>query len=566
MSTMPPDDPPGAVAPGGADAGALRLAAIDIGTNSIHMAVARASGPAGFDVIDREREVVQIGRGSFASGRLRADAVRRAVEALARCVQIARRHQVDHIVCTATAAVREARNGGDFLQAAREVAGVRPRVIPAEEEGRLIYLAVKSALRLDERPALIVDIGGGSVQLVVGDRDRVRLAMSAPLGALRLSETRPTEDPPSRRDLQGLRRAIRREGRPALEAVAAHAPVRVYGSSGAIHALAQAASWSERGVPLEQINGHALSVAALGRLVRRLQRMSLAEREKLQGLDAKRAEIILPGALVLAHVLETVGADGITLSDYGLREGLVTDYLRVHAREVSSLQQVEDLRLRSVLELLSKFQINERHARHVAHLAVSLFDGLARLHRLGAAERDLLRFAALLHDVGAVIGYDGHGEHSAYIIRHGGLRGLSSTELGTVAMVAKYHGQRRPKRRRDDDYAALGRPRRRAVRWLAAILRLAEGLDRSHYQLVRSVRVRRRPGRIAVLLATRRDARLERWAARRRTGLLERLSGARVTVRIDRASEAARRVRRPARPTAARGLRLVRGRESRRSG
>src|SRR5689334_16532201 len=177
------------------DATGLRIAAIDIGTNSIHLVVARPIGAANSEVVDREREVVQIGRGSFATGRLQSVAILRTAEALARFTDLARRQRVDRILCTATAAVREARNGGDFLRRARELASITPRVIPPEEEGRLIYLAVRSAIALDAEPALILDIGGGSVQLVVGDRERLMHVASVPLGALRLTETMLDSDP-----------------------------------------------------------------------------------------------------------------------------------------------------------------------------------------------------------------------------------------------------------------------------------------------------------------------------------------------------------------------------------
>jgi exopolyphosphatase/guanosine-5'-triphosphate,3'-diphosphate pyrophosphatase len=357
---------------------------------------------------------------------------------------------------------------------------------------------------------------------------------------LRLTEMLLDSDPPARRDLQRLRRQIRKHARDALAGVLALKPGRVYGSSGSIHALAQIAHVQETGTTIGHINGHFLATDALARVTRRLQRMTLAERERLEGLDAKRAEIIVPGAMVLLHVLEEAGADGITMSDFGVREGLVTDYILSHAREVSSLQKVDDLRLRSVLELLTKFQVNERHARHVARLALQLFDGLRSVHGLEVGDRDLLQYAALLHDVGAVIGYDGHGDHSYYIIRNGNLRGLSAEEVEVVATVARYHGQRRP-RKGDRAYASLPRPRRRAVKWMAALLRIAEGLDRSHYQLVRELRIARRGRRVAILVAARRDARLELWAARRRTGLLEKLLDDRVTVKLDPAVEAARR-------------------------
>lgn len=507
----------------------MLIAAIDIGTNSIHMVIARATGPASFEVVDREREVVQIGRGSFRHGRLRSDAMHGTLETLARFVALARRHQVDRVVCTATAAVREARNGGAFIRAARLSTGVMPRVIPTEEEGRLVYLGVKSALQLDSAPALILDIGGGSVQFVVGDRDRLLLARSVPLGALRLTQLMLPSDPPARGDLQRLRRHLRSEARAPLEAVAELGPVRVYGSSGTIHALAETAHRADTGASDIHLNGHVLTLESLSRLTRRLVRMNRAEREGLPGIDATRAEIIVPGALLLLHVMETLGAPAITVSDFGVREGLVTDYLASHAREVSTLEHVESLRLRSVLALLTKFFPESRHSQHVARLALRLFDETADLHGLDRQARELLQYAGLLHDVGAVIGYDGHGAHSYYIIRNGNLRGLTADEIALVANVARYHGKPRP-RKRDEGFGALPAGQRRTVEWLAALLRIAEGLDRSHYQLIPDLRVRRRGHDIAIVVETRGDARLELWAARHRTELLGRLMEGRVRI------------------------------------
>lgn len=526
----------------------MRIAAIDIGTNSIHMVIARAVHHTEFAVLDRERDVVQVGRGSFRSGRLRRAAIQRTVEALRRFVQLARRHQVDRILCTATAAVREARNGGEFLQAARKASGIGPRVIPASEEGRLIYYAVKAALHLDERPSLIVDIGGGSVQLVAADRDRLHRVVSLPLGALRLTETLLEHEPPTDREIERLRRVIRRRVRDGLRQLETRRFSRLIGCSGAIHALAHVVSWGERGEGVRQINGHVLQAGALAAQVERLLGMNEAQRERLPGLDARRAEIIVPGALVLAEILRATQASSITLSDFGVREGLVTDYLLRHSREVSALEPVDDLRLRSVLGLLARFEADGPHPRHVAHLALRLFDGLRPWHGLGDAERDLLRFSALLHDVGSVVGYDGHAEHSAYIIRNGSLRGLREDEVEKVALIARYHGKTRPRRKRDVQYAALDRASRRTVKWLSALLRVAEGLDRSHYQLVQDVSVHRRGERFALVATVSRDAQLELWAGRGRLGTLARLLGADVRIGVAAAAgvSAARRAPAPA--------------------
>ena len=510
----------------------MRIAAIDIGTNSIHMVIAQARSLTGFEVIDRERDVVQVGRSSFESGRLRRDAMQRAALALRRFVQLARRQQVDKIVCTATAAVREAANGGEFLQLCRELSGISPRVIPAEEEGRLIYLAVRSALRLEDGPTLIVDIGGGSMQLALGDREKLSSVVSAPLGALRLTELLLTQDPPSPRELARLQRVIRRGVREAFRRLGEPKHVNVYGSSGSIHALAHAANAFLRRPRIAQVNGHFLRAETLVRLTNRLVRMPLAQRERLPEIDERRAEILVPGALVLTEILRRARATGITLSDFGLREGLVTDYLEHHVREVVELDRVDDLRMRSVLGLVAKFGPKGPHPAHVARLSLQLFDALSTEHGLGPEARELLHYAALLHDIGAGIGYDGHAQHSYYVIRNGNLRGMSANEVEIVANVARYHGKARP-RKRDDAFGGLRKPARNMVRWLAAILRIAEGLDRSHYQLVRDLRVVKRGEGFSLLVRTRRDANLELWAARRRVRALEKLLGGAVRVAID---------------------------------
>jgi exopolyphosphatase/guanosine-5'-triphosphate,3'-diphosphate pyrophosphatase len=508
----------------------LRIAAIDIGTNSIHMVIADAAAGEAFAVLDREREVVQVGRGSFMDRRLRGDAMRRTAAALRRFVQLARRHAVDRILCTATAAVREARNGGDFLRLARHESGISPRVIPNEEEGRLIHLAVQGALQLDARPALIVDIGGGSVQLVHVRGSELLKVVGVPLGALRLAETRLEHDPPSERELEGLRGHVRKLVRAALETLGEPAPEVVYGSSGSIHALAGVAHWAERGRGLPQLNGHVLELSALAELTRRIEVMPREEREGLPGIDAARAEILVPGAIVLEQVLRLADARSITLSDYGVREGLVTDWIRRHAQELSTLEAAGDLRMRSVLGLLARFHPDSGHARHVAALSLRLFDEFQRWHGLEAREREWLHFAALLHDLGSAVAYDGHAQHSAYIIRNGGLRGLTAEEIDIVASIARHHGGSRPRRRRDEVFAALPKRARRAVRWLSALLRVAEGLDRSHYQLVRDLRVRRRGDTLVIVVDTGRHAQLELWAGRRRAVDLARLLGHEVTV------------------------------------
>jgi exopolyphosphatase/guanosine-5'-triphosphate,3'-diphosphate pyrophosphatase len=531
----------------------VRIAAIDIGTNSIHVVVAEATAHGGFDVLDREREVVQVGRGSFAGGRLRADAIARTADSLARFVALARSLGAERVICTATAAVREAKNGGEFVRAARQAAGVTPRVIPAREEGRLIWLGVRNALELPDEPVLLLDIGGGSLQLVVCTRDRMLKVVSLPLGALRLAELRPLGDPPDPAALARLTRHVRRTLEESVASIAAFAPRRAYGSSGSIHALAHVLRHFDGGPPLRHVNGRRLERKSIERVTRTLEGMSLAERLRLPGLDAARAEILIPGAIVLVQALRAFDLDVLTVSDFGVREGLLADYIIRHAKEIERLDPVEDLKLRSVLRLLARFRGDEPHARHVAALALGLFDAFRREHGLDDEVRRLLQYAGLLHDIGSVIGHDEHTEHSYYIIRNGNLRGLSADEVEVVATVARYHGKARP-RKSDRAFAALTLDERDTVRWLAALLRIAEALDRSQYQLVRGVRVTRAGMVVTIRAAAREDARLEVWAARQRTRLLARLLGRRVRVILEPVPASPRASRSPAAPSARRSV------------
>jgi exopolyphosphatase / guanosine-5'-triphosphate,3'-diphosphate pyrophosphatase len=306
-------------------------------------------------------------------------------------------------------------------------------------------------------------------------------------------------------------------------------PGRAYGSSGSIHALAHVTEHLEGRSPLAQMNGHVLTRPDLERTVERLAKMTLGERVKLPGIDPFRAEMVVQGGVVLLVILEEMGLDAITMSDFGVREGLLADYIATHGREITTVDAVTDLRLRSVLGLVDRFGGDAVHARHVSDLALTLYDDLIREHCLDEDARRLLHYAALVHDVGSSIGHEKHAQHSYYIVKNGNLRGLSAEEVEVVALVARYHGRRRPKKK-DDGYGSLRKRRRRTVLWLAALLRIAEALDRSQYQLVKEVRALPAKGRLRIQVSARGDARLEVWAARQRTRLLSRLLKSRVQV------------------------------------
>lgn len=504
----------------------MKIAAIDIGSNSIHMIIASVTAGADheFTVIDREKDMVKLGAGCFAGGRLTAEAVATGLRSLRNFAKLCERHGVEEVLATATSAVREARNGGAFLDEVERQTGIEVRVISGEEEARLIYLAVRSAIDLRGRRALAIDIGGGSVELVVGDANRLIAAESAKLGVLRLRDLFVKEDPIPKKERRRLVEHVRKVAAAPIERVRKAGFDVVVGASGTILALGALAR-ARAGKPLpDQVSNETVSAADLARTVDWLAELPLAEREKVPGLDPHRADTIVAGGILLGELLAMAGAKEIVLCGRALREGLILDYLDRNVAHIRDSEQVPDLRRRSVLDLARRSETSGRllpHGRHVARLALSLFDQLAPLHGMGPVERQILEFAALVHDVGERISFERHERHTHYLVRNADLRGFTREEVELIALVARYHRGGTPKRRHPD-FGALGKRARRTVRRLAAILRVADGLDRSHFQVVRGVRVTPGKKKIVIGVETADDAELEVFTARRKARLFER--------------------------------------------
>jgi exopolyphosphatase / guanosine-5'-triphosphate,3'-diphosphate pyrophosphatase len=499
----------------------MRIAAIDIGTNSIHMIVVRIRPDLSFEVIDREKEMVRLGAGGLDGRELTPSAMAAALQTLSRFRRLADSHQVDEIIAAATSAVREAENGGDFMATVRRETGVRVRVISGTEEARLIHRAAGYGVDMSEGPAVVIDIGGGSVEITLGTAHRMAAARSFKAGVIRLTERFVKTDPLAPRDERRLVRYIRRETRDFVRDVARRGYARVFGTSGTILSLGSIAASVGRAADARNLRVHARSVH---RLRKRLTALTLDERLKVPGLDPRRADLAVAGIVLLDTLLQDLDADAITLCDLALREGLVLDYIQKNSAHIRKVERIPDVRRRSVVELAERCNYHADHARQVARLALALFDQTRAIHGLGAREREWLELAALLHDIGMHIGHEDHHRHSAYLIRNGGLRGFEPAEIETMALVARYHRLAPPKKSHPE-YGALRASQRKIVKNLAAILRLAEGLDRSHAQVVRNLDVHDRESHLAVQLATTGDAELELWAAARHAKPLSRVLG-----------------------------------------
>jgi exopolyphosphatase / guanosine-5'-triphosphate,3'-diphosphate pyrophosphatase len=513
------------------------LAAIDIGTNSFHMVVARVGsapdeGAGSFEVIAREKEMVRLGSGSGDMKRLAPDAIDRGVAALTRMARIAAIHDAD-LHAVATSAVREAENAHEFLDRARREAGVEVDVISGVEEARLIHLGVLQAVPVFDRRLVLVDIGGGSTEILVGERGETLTAGSLKLGAIRLTRRFFRTDRLHPGAVESCRRAIRSTLAPMEREVARTGFDVAVVSSGTAEAVV-AMAIARRGEPTPRTyNNASVTAEEISAVVGALVAAETVDgRRRLPGMDAGRADIILGGALILDEVVHRLGAEEVVFSDYALREGALLDALA--RRRGATLHHLRDLRRRSVVSLASTMDDEPEHSERTAALALELFDATARWHGLDDAWRELLEAAALLANVGQAVSHSEHHKHSYYVIRHSDrLAGFTDHEVELIALVARYHRKSAPKLKHVE-FARLRDEDREAVSTLAGILRVAIALDRSHAGPVDHVRVVSANGagplQVQVVGRPGADLSLELHTGAERKDLLERMLGHRIDV------------------------------------
>ncbi len=500
----------------------LRLAAIDIGTNSLHMVVVEVTRSVGFKILSSEKDLTRLGSAALVRHVLTRSAMQHTLTVLGRYLRVARNLECDRIRAYATSAVRESINGGDFVQAAKSQLGLNIRVISSQEEARLIYLAVRQAVDMVDSSALVVDIGGGSAEFIIGDSQKAAMLESRKLGASRLTQRFIAHDPPGRGEIRALEKHIHHELKDIIKRTRKLSPAKFIGTSGTMENLA-AMCLARHG---QDVIRHRVLTEIrredFETLYRRLLNMDQKDRLDLSGLDPGRADQIVAGAVLVKYLFDELDIPVIEVSDRAMREGMIIDYMQTHWPRIRLSVEVTDPRRRSVVELGRRCNFDEAHHQQVAWLAVSLFDRLLPLHKLRRQYRELLEFAALMHDIGWHIGHSGHHKHSLYLIKNGDLSGFSPRELEIMANTARYHRRSEPKKSHPD-YMALPPPDRKIVDQLSAILRLAEALDRGHYGNVRDLRIIRRKGTVGVVVQTAFDPELELWAARHKCECFEML-------------------------------------------
>jgi exopolyphosphatase/guanosine-5'-triphosphate,3'-diphosphate pyrophosphatase len=498
----------------------MRIAAIDIGTNSVHMIVVRVRPDFSFEIIDREKEMVRLGAGGLDGRKLTHEAMTAALAALSKFERLASSHQVDAVLAAATSATREAENGGEFLKAIERQTGIRPRIITGTDEARLIHMAAVYGVDTP-KPAVVIDIGGGSVEITLGSGQSVTYARSFKIGVIRLTERFVTSDPLSGRDERRLVEHIGQQVDRYVSHMVEAGFDRVIGTSGTILSLGSVATALDKDQVPTELRNLRVPAKSIKRVRKLVTRLELEKRLRVPGLDPRRADLVVAGSVLLDTLLRKLGTDEITLCDLALREGLVLDYIHEHRSEIARVDRYPDVRRRSTIELAERCNWEQAHSRQVARLALRMFDDTQSLHGLGDREKEWLEYAALLHDVGNHISYERHHRHSYYLIKNGDLRGFEPEEIEVIALVARYHRRAEPKRSHQG-YRDLDQPLRRTVRVLSALLRLAEALDRSQNTIVRDLSIRERgDSELALQLEAAGDGELEVWAANRQVDSLE---------------------------------------------
>ena len=519
----------GRVALGRVGCTSMLLGAIDVGTNSIHLIVVEMDPRFGTSrTILKAREMVRLGGGeALARGYLGKKAIGRGVAAIAKFAESARVAGAVDIRAVATSAVREASNRDEFLAAVRASSGVEIEVLDDVEEARLIHLGVSRGFPLAGRTACIFDIGGGSTEFIVGDEERAYFLHSVRVGSLRLFEEYLGEERSSAGGYRELDRHLRAALAPVALQIADYRFDTLIGTSGTVLGLA-ALDAAHFGYPQQRVHGYVLRLERLRELHDAMAKLSPLERRKMPGMNARRSDIIVAGAAIVIAVLEMLGRTELVVSERALREGIVVDYLE---RNIAVARKIGDERTRRFDEahaLARRFGQMGVHETHVAGLALQLFDALLDVHRFEPADRDVLFAAALVHDVGRAIAASAHHKHGAYVVRNAGLPGWRAEEVETIASIVRYHRKSPPKPTHPEWIAATPAMRVK-IEGLAALLRIADGLDRRHLGVVGKITVRKQPGALVVEVDALQDVADEMAAAAFKSELFERVFGLAVT-------------------------------------
>lgn len=497
----------------------MKISVIDIGTNSIHALIAELGSQGVFRVLLKDKEMIRLGDDTLLSHQLSPEAIDVAVKAVSRFVEIGLRRGVEHFVASATSAVREASNGGELIDQIYKSTGIKVQVITGGEEARLIDLAVMNSVDLDpKKNSVIVDIGGGSTEIILKEGFKTVGRQSIKMGSNRLRQMVPLSDPPKKSELQTLNEFLQKALIQLIQLpVNLDLPVML-GTSGTMNAVARILT-HKHGLQFKSQKKVAeqFSLKQIKDFYKELCGYSLKEKQSLKGLDEKRVDMIVQGFAYVIHLMEYFDAEFMSASEQALREGMIYDYMQKHQMELEQESKNLSVRERSVLSLLDRWSEMKVHSQQVQKLSFLLFDDLKNLHGLEASDRELLGYASLLHDIGYSISYHKHHKHGAYLLRNADLAGFSPEEVEMMASIIRLH--RRNYSKDEKHFSQLSNPCKIKVLKLAALLRIADGLDHSHFELIEDLKIEQRDQDIIIQIQSSQDIEWEIYEALKRSDL-----------------------------------------------
>lgn len=503
-----------------------RIAAIDLGTNSFHAVIVDVYPDGSFYTVDKLKEMVLLAEKGFGEN-LSEPAIERGLQALNKIKLLCDHQKAEKILAYATSAIREAENGGVFIQRAIDEIGIKINAIPGRLEAELIGLAVQHAIQMpskEQAPALIMDIGGGSVEYIIADKERFYFLTSKKIGVARMTASFVDHDPISKKEIQKLEDFYRQNLTDVAQAFATHRASTLIGSSGTMENIGLMIAYKNKRNPALSVNELDFTAKEFFEFYDNTIGMNAGERSKLQGLDEKRIALLPAGLVLVNYMLKKFGIKEVKISSQALREGIILRYIKKELHDLRERETSDDPRLRSVLELANKCEWHEDHSRHVAKLSLTLFDLFKEELELSELDRELLKYAAYLHDIGYHISHRKHHKHGLYIIRNADLLGFKESEIEIIANVARYHRRSTPKTRHPF-FKSLSKQNKERVKKLSAILRVADGLDRSHYQNVREMKIENNGRKTTITINTEADPHLEIWGAMRKRSLFEEVTG-----------------------------------------
>lgn len=471
------------------------LGAIDIGTNSIHMVVVQINAQVpSFSIIAKEKDTVRLGDRDPVTGNLTEEAINRSLAALKRCKHLAESLRANQIIAVATSATREAPNGKEFLRQIEAELGILVDLISGQEEARRIYLGVLSGMDFGGKVHAMIDIGGGSTEIVLGDSQEARFLSSTKIGAVRLTQDFIHSDPISNKEFISLQAYVRGMlERPVEEFKNAlnrgEKPIFV-GTSGTAETLALIHSTQHQEVEPLTLNGYQIPRQDIEEILTRLIAMNYSQRATLPGMSERRAEIIIAGVTILVEAMKMLDIEHLTICERALREGVIVDWMLQHGYIEDRLALQGKVRPRNIYKIAHKYQVDLPHAEKIADFALNIFDATKnQLHSWGNLEREYLWSATILHNSGLYISHSAHHKHSYYLIRNAELLGFSEIEIELIAQIARYHRKSKPKRKHET-YACLSDNHRTMIKQLSAILRLAIALDRRQIGAIKNLECR----------------------------------------------------------------------------